>query len=95
MGQVYTKLHEHDGALTIERVQDVEPILDGCHDRRAAGMVGSEEFRHAASFPLVVVEAYMNDKGINLAEFLSNPSHAKSMLSDPALKYFRIWEGRV
>ena len=95
MGQVLTQLHEHDGKLTFERVQDVEPILDFAHDLRAAGQVGSNEMRHAASMPFVLVEAYCNDRGITYEEFAQNPVHQRAMLNDPALRAFRIWEGRV
>lgn len=92
---VATILHEHDGDLTFERVQDVEPILDLTHDLRAAGRVGSGEFRHAASLPMVLVEAYCNDKGIEFHEFMADPKHVNAMLNDPALRPFRVWEGRV
>lgn len=92
---VLTRVHASDNGLTIERVQDVEPILLGTHDRRTVGQVGSSEMRHAASLPLVLVEAYCNDKQIGLNEFLSNPVHVKAMCNDPALKAFRVWEGRV
>ena len=95
MSGVLTRLHEHDGALTFERVQDVEPILDATAARRVAGMTGSSEMRHAASIPKVVVEAYCNRQGITFAEFMGNPAHGKAMLNDPALSAFRIWQGRV
>lgn len=95
MGQVLTRIHEADGVLGFERVQDVEPILDFAHDLRAAGQVGSGEMRHAASIPMVLVEAYCNDRGISFQEFMNNPVHGKSMLNDPALRAFRVWEGRV
>ncbi len=95
MGQVLTRIHEADGKLGFERVQDVEPILDFAHDLRAAGQVGSGEMRHAASMPMVLVEAYCNDRGITFSEFMNNPVHPRAMLNDPALRAFRVWEGRV
>lgn len=95
MGQVLTRVHESDNGLTIQRVQDVEPILDGCHARRVQGMTGSSEMRHAASLPMVVVEAYCNDHRITFAEFMADPRHANAMVNDPALAAFRVWEGRV
>lgn len=95
MGQVLTRIHEADGVLAFERVQDVEPILGFTHAQRVAGDVGSNEMRHAASIPMVLVEAYCNDRGITFAEFMANPVHIKTMCNDPALKPFRVWEGRV
>lgn len=92
---VSTIIHEHDDALTFERVQDVEPIMKFAHNQRVNGDVGSSEMRHAASLPMVVVEAYCNDKGITFHEFMNDPRHAKSMLNAPELRAFRIWEGRA
>jgi hypothetical protein len=51
--------------------------------------------RHAARFPMVVVERYCNEKGITFEEWMSNPEHAKAMLNDSALSAFRVWEGRA
>lgn len=95
MGQILTRVHESDNGLTVERVQDVEPIILGCHDRRTVGMTGSSEMRHAASLPMVLVEAYCNTNRIQFSEFMAEPKHVKAMLNDPALNKFRIWEGRV
>ena len=95
MSEVYTKIHESGDTIGIERVQDCEPILDFTKQRRDQRAVGSSEMRHAASIPMVLVEAYCNDKGITFQQFMTNPAHGKTMLNDPALKYFRIWEGRV
>ena len=95
MGQVLTKIHEHDGALTFERVQDVQPILEFAHAQRVAGDVGSGEMRHAASLPMVVVEAFCNDQKITFEEFMRDPKYVNQMLNAPELRAFRIWEGRV
>lgn len=95
MGQVLTRIHDTDNGLTVERVQDVEPVLDGCHARRVSGMTGSSEMRHVASLPLVLVERYCNTHGITFNEFMSDTKHAKSMVNDPALAAFRIWEGKL
>lgn len=95
-GGVFTQLIDGgDDRLVINRVQDVEPILDLTHDLRAAGRVGSGEFRYAASLPMVLVEAYCNDRGLSFHDFMADPCHANAMVNDPALKAFRVWEGRV
>lgn len=95
MGQVLTRVHESDNGLTFERVQDVEPILEFAHNLRSVGEVGSSEMRHAASIPMVLVEAYCNDQHITFEEFMADNRHVNRMLNDPALRAFRIWEGRV
>ena len=33
--------------------------------------------------------------GISFSEFIANPEHARSMLNDPALAAFRVWEGQA
>lgn len=90
-----TRIHDVGDGLVFERVQDVEPILDFTKAMRQIGDVGSSEMRHAASLPMVLVENYCNTNGITFAEFMSNTTHVNYMLNDPALRSFRIWEGRV
>ena len=92
---VFTNLIADQDRLVVNRVQDVEPILDLTHDLRNAGRVGSGEFRHAASLPMVLVEAYCNDRGLQFSEFMADTKHVNAMVNDPALKAFRVWEGRV
>jgi len=96
MGQLITQFADGgDDKLIVNRVQDVEPFLDHTHDLRSAGKVGSGEFRHAASLPMVLVEKYCNDRGVSFHEFMADTKHVNAMLNDPALKSFRVWEGRV
>lgn len=83
------------GDLTVNRVQDCTPIAEHTQALSREGLHGSSEMRHAASFPMVIVEKYMNDKGITFNEFMADKSHIKTMLSDPALSAFRVWGGRV
>jgi hypothetical protein len=92
---IATKYAEADGLLVVERVQDCTAILEDATRRRLEGIHGDKEMRHAASIPRVIVEKYMNDRGIDFAEFLRDPVHAKALLQDPALAGFRVWEGRV
>jgi hypothetical protein len=64
------------GAVTVNRVQNVEPILDrnkalATHDN---GYSPSRIFRRAASIPLVVVEQWLRE-GIDVF----NPDHASAI----------------
>jgi hypothetical protein len=96
MSDVQTKIHTHgDGRVTFERVQDCTAIAEHTQALHKEGHHGSSEFRHAASFPMVLVEKYLNDKGILFSEFMADKSHIKAMLSDPALSAFRVWGGKV
>jgi hypothetical protein len=94
---IETKIHydQITDTTAIERVQDCTPIVDYTANLRAIGAVGSNEMRHAAKYPAVIVEAYCNQAGITFNEFMSNPVHVKRMLADPDLRGFRVWEGRV
>lgn len=91
-----TRIHTNDsGDVTFERIQDCTPILERTTALSNEGHHGSNEMRHAASIPMVIVERYLNDHNITLAEFMGNPEHVKRMLNDPSLSGFRIWKGRV
>ena len=62
---------------------------------RSHELTGSDELKHIAEFPMTVIETYINKAGITFSEFMSNEVHAKRMISDPDLKGFRVWGGRV
>lgn len=86
----------HDGDLMIVKsMQDCQPILDSCKNRIEAGATGTKDVKHAASFPMVVIESYMNRLGITFEEFLRNKEHVKNLLNDKGLQGFRIWQGAV
>ena len=81
--------------LVLGTSQDCDPILADAQARHREGHHGTSEMRHAARFPLVTVEKYCNDQGIDLAEWARDRVHVRRMLQDPALAYFRIWPGKV
>lgn len=95
MSGIETRIHIHDGSATFERVQDCTAIAEHTKALSREGIHGSSEMRHAASFPMVVVEKYINNTGITFQEFMGNPVHLKTMLSDPDLAAFRVWGGKV
>jgi hypothetical protein len=95
MGLIHTQLSFNDGDMTVNRMQDVEPHMEHAARLRSAGMVGSPEMRHAAILPNALVEAYLNDHGITLHEFVVNPEHLRRMLNSPEFSNFRIWQGKV
>jgi hypothetical protein len=85
-----------DGDTVVERrSQDVETNLDYAKALHNSGQHGSSELKHAAHFPHALVEKYIAANGINMHEFMVNPTHIRRMLNDPALGDFRIWKGRV
>ena len=76
-------------------IQDFTPIQEETKELHRLGYHGSKDMKIAARLPLGAVEVYMNVNGIDLAEFLGNPIHAKRMCNDPDLQDFRVWPGRV
>lgn len=95
MNDLQTVIALEDGALVTGSVQDCTPYVEEAQRKQREGEHGAKEMRHAASFPAVVVEKYCNDNGIEFSEWMNDPAHAKRMMADPALSYFRIWPGRV
>lgn len=81
--------------MIVHSTQDCEPILNECKNRIDANATGSKDTKHAARFPMVVIEKYINAAGITFEEFLRNKIHIKNMLNDKSLQGFRIWQGAV
>lgn len=92
---ISTTIQVDDDKTYYGRSQDCAPVLDLTSSLRSAGAVGSNEMRHCASIPAVIVEHYCNVNGVSFHEFMNNPVHVNRMLADPDLKAFRIWEGKV
>jgi len=92
---IQTKIHINNGEATFERVQDCTAIAEHTKALSREGHHGTSEMRHVASIPMVMVEKYINDKGITFEEFMANRVHVKAMVSDPALVAFRVWGGKV
>lgn len=84
-----------DDAVTIRRVQDVEPILE---NNKALfnsddGYTPSRDLRRVASIPLSVIEEWMKE-GVNI--FDPNCAAAiRRRLNDPQYLYLRTAPGRV
>lgn len=90
-----TRLLTQDDRLIVSASQDCTPIAEHCKALHNEGIHGSSEMRHAASFPKVIVEKYLNENGVTLEQFMNEPIHIKRMCNDPDNAMFRIWPGRV
>lgn len=97
MSEVKTQIvvDPSEDVFHVNRVQDVEPILEDAKRRHNEGLHGSKDYKHAMSIPNVLVERYCELNGISYAEFMGNEQHIRRMLNDPELSHFRIWKGRV
>lgn len=92
---VHTRIHVHGALTTYERIQDCTPILERAKALHNEGHHGSSEMRHAASLPMVIVEKYCNEHGIEFREFMANEEHIRRLCNNPDNSMFRIWPGRL
>ena len=86
---------EPTGATVIQRVQDVEPILEAnkAMFSEGDGYSPSRDIKRVASIPMIVIEQWMKE-GINI--FDKNCREAvKRKLNDPANLFLRTAPGRV
>ncbi len=90
MIDISSKFKVDSGGFGVKLTQDVEPILKEVEQYRQRNPNKPKGFYKKASFPMVLVKAYMFDKGITFEEFLHNEEHIKNMIKDPSLSKFRV-----
>jgi hypothetical protein len=96
---VVTILHydEGDDKLVCERVQDVEPILESnkaLQNDGTAGYSPSKDLRRIASIPLILVEKWLREEGINVFDRNHWPA-VRNKLNSPEYSYLRTSKWRV
>lgn len=84
-----------DGNLITGTVQDCTAIAERTKAMHNSGMHSTGDMRLVASIPMVMVEKYLNDNGIDYAEFSRNPVHKSRLINNPDLSHFRVWGGRL
>ena len=85
---------DNDGKLTIQRTQNVQPILDRNHRLRDMQQTG--EVRHVASIPMGLVEHFHDKYGINvLAPSHEDAKRILKLLNSPEYAYLRTSTGRL
>lgn len=93
--ETYT-YNEQENRMYIERVQDVAPILEA--NKRAFDVDDkshkSEVFNHVATIPVVVLEEYWKQTGIDLRK-PENAHLLRRWLDDPDNRYFRTKPGKL
>lgn len=84
-----------DVRFAIETRQDVEPFLD--NNKRLAndndGYSPSRELRRIASIPLVIVEKWKNEMGVDVFK-KDHQAKVRALLNDPDWRYLRTSPGR-
>lgn len=91
---VATRMHYNDAddTFSIERIQDVEPILELNKQRQAQGWDGysdSGEFQTDYELPIVVAEKLLNEKGLDSLNKNHDAAIHRLIMTDPDYKYLR------
>jgi hypothetical protein len=91
-GIVETRYHwdEHTGELHVERVQDVEPLIDGIKRAKAHGYDGfghGREGQVIAEIPIAIVEQWAKE-GVQWWN-KDHDAEIRKRINDPALSAFR------
>lgn len=97
MNGVQTRFYydDADDKATIATYQDIEPCLEQNQRDRNASSTHFDRHRamhHAARIPLVIIEKYRAEKGIDL---MNDPDAMRKFLNDPDNKIFRTRGGKV
>lgn len=93
--EVTTRLILEGDMLRSVRTQDCTPIADRAYAMHKEGMHGSKELKLAATIPNIIIEKYMNERGVSFAEVIGNDVHMRNIVNDPDNKMFRVWPGRI
>jgi hypothetical protein len=95
MDGVTTTLHfdDSENTFSLNRVQDVEPILDLNKAAQANedGMSASRELRHIARIPTVVYAEWCRQYGCDV---LKDKALLRRLLNDPDNRWLRVDGGR-
>ena len=94
--QLWGHFDPDTGDATFETRQDVQAIIDNNKEKQnlGDGYSPSREWRRAASIPLVVVEQWRHDYGVDIF----NPNHKdaiRRLLNDIDYLYLRTAAGRL
>lgn len=92
---VSTRIIIEGDSLRSIRTQDCTPIAERSYAMHKEGLHGSREMRLAASIPMVIIEKYCNDNGVQFHEFMADEVHMRRICNDPDNKMFRIWPGQL
>jgi hypothetical protein len=89
------EIHAYDDKLVFECEERFDGLVDRCKERQNTRQFGDSELPLLAEVPGIVIYDYCIRNGVTWREFMTEPAHARRMLNDPALAYFRIKPGVV
>lgn len=94
-GRIESDDFGRDVIVHSESAESVNGVMEACKALQSCDITGDKEMKHLAEFPGFLIQAYCDRIGIAWAEWFQNPVHARVMLNDPDLAYFRVSAGRV
>ncbi len=94
---VRTDFHLIEGNMVVNRVQDIEPIIDINKALQNESQKWAGDFHHIGTIPNVVLEKWINDEGVNI---LAMPNEEfgqfiKRKLRDPDNAWLRTTSRRI
>lgn len=97
MSDVSTEFHLIGGDLVVNRVQDVEGILDRNKALQNAQQKWAGDFRHIGTIPNVILEKWINESGHNILAWSNEEfgQFIKRKLRDPDNAWLRTTSGRI
>ena len=90
-------LFDSSGEIVFRTQQNVAPVLDNNHvlrNHEDRGYTHSKDMRRVASIPVVLIEQWLRDDGLDIY----NPDHADRLmkkLNDPDYAYLRTAPGHL
>jgi hypothetical protein len=89
-------VEDSDGSLIVHREADVEPLLEANKALATSGdgYSPSRELRRAASIPMIIIEKWRNELGVDVF----NPDHKEAvrrLLNSSEYLYLRTAPGRL
>lgn len=94
---VATRLSQADGLIVVERIQDVETIIDRNKYLQNEQQTWAGDWHHIGSIPNVIIEKWMNDEGVNILKMPAEEwgQFIKRKLRDPDNKWLRTTDRRI
>lgn len=84
-------LDRTDGKVVIERIQDIETILDRNKFLQNEKQTWAGYWHHIGTIPNVIIEKWMNEEGVNILKMPADEwgQFIKRKLRDPDNKWLR------
>jgi hypothetical protein len=99
MSAVRTVFHSDpgEGKFHIERIQDVEDILDWNKAAQNEKQTYAGTWRHVGRIPNVVIEKWMNEFGVDVLRMSQEEfgQFIKRKLNDPDNRWLKTTDGRL